>query len=347
MNNKHNFFSSVVIFHEKNGSNLGAGFLVSNDGLIITCIHVLESNQNFIENIYVTFFQTEFKYPIAVEKDLSGKDKSKDITIVRIIGKLPNNIKPLELDNLNSLPNGSYRSLGFPFPNTSDGIYAACEIIGINESNKSIILQIRSSEVTVGFSGSPVINSLTGTVIGMITSIARQDIYGRLSETAFAISCKDINGVLSKFSIDKETPHFSINNEQPPAEENLDISKIRAQLESNKYALLAYELNSSTGINSKYSLAYAIRSVNIFPNFRNISLLRDILASPRPIGVYTISSVRDYDNDDDYVVIASKNKALLFDIKSDLLINEYDFDEDIFLAKISSELKLINGRLYK
>jgi S1-C subfamily serine protease len=48
-------------------------------------------------------------------------------------------------------------------------------------------LSLRSQEITPGFSGAPMYDTLTRRVVGLITSIAATDAHDRLAETAFAI----------------------------------------------------------------------------------------------------------------------------------------------------------------
>lgn len=72
------------------------------------------------------------------------------------------------------------------------------------------LLQVSSSEVTVGFSGGPVFDEAARRVIGMVTSIRPPDSYGRGASTAFVTPTETLRAVCSELALSDVCPYRSL-----------------------------------------------------------------------------------------------------------------------------------------
>ena len=181
----------------KNGEPIGAGFLAA-EQLVITCAHVVCATNADREN---TSIQLEF--PLQKElgpwsATIEKCDVNKDVAILRIQEKLPFKT---------NIPLGSYSGTGsnsfltFGFPAGLEGLVGRGEIIGKTTHNGESVLQLRSPEVTPGFSGAPIFDEVTQSVVGMVLAITPPDKYERLMTTAFAIPSETLCNICTEIQI--------------------------------------------------------------------------------------------------------------------------------------------------
>ncbi|GAB4219982.1 MAG: trypsin-like peptidase domain-containing protein [Candidatus Microgenomates bacterium] len=181
--------------------NIGSGFIVSKDGLIITNKHVV-SDQDVS---YQVLTNDGKKYN--VEKIY--RDPLNDLAILKING---NNFKPLELGDSNNLKLGQLViAIGTPlgeFTNTvtsgiisglGRGITAGSPFEGFVEKLDNVIQT--DAAINPGNSGGPLLNS-KGQVIGVNTAIAQEG-----QNIGFAIPVNVVKNLLDKF--EKNGGNFS------------------------------------------------------------------------------------------------------------------------------------------
>jgi WD40 repeat protein len=101
----------------------------------------------------------------------------------------------------------TFRTFGFPDAKPVEGMPGKCEVIGRTTERGFPVLQLRSSEVTRGFSGAPVWDATLDVVIGMVASIIRQDPYGKLVETAFIIPVETLRKVCFNLRLPYRCPY--------------------------------------------------------------------------------------------------------------------------------------------
>lgn len=146
----------------------GSGFLVSNDGLIITNKHVIESSKESITDYQVTL-NNEKKY----FAQLIGKDPINDLAILKIFDK---NLPYVKLGKSKNLNLGTSviaigNALG-KYKNTAtkgivSGLDRALSTNNRNGEKESLLNIIQTdAEINIGNSGGPLIN-LKGEVVGI------------------------------------------------------------------------------------------------------------------------------------------------------------------------------------
>jgi len=178
---------------EKVDRNIGSGFIISEDGLIITNKHVVTDT----ETSYKVLTSDDVKYD--VEKIY--RDPNNDLAILKIQAK---GLKPLTLGDSDSLKLGQMAiAIGTPlgeFTNTvtvgivsglGRGITAGSPFEGFVEKLDGVIQT--DAAINPGNSGGPLLNS-KGQVIGVNSAIAQEG-----QNIGFAIPVKVVEKLIEQF----------------------------------------------------------------------------------------------------------------------------------------------------
>jgi hypothetical protein len=184
--------SGIVRILASDGTTAGTGFVVSKEGLILTCSHVvLDCGLQKLgrippESVGIIFLATGESAIAKVEPEYWRSCTSEDIAVLRSTSPLPGNIEPLPLvsSRHTSRERKLYLTFGFPKANPEEGLFGTGEILGQTSIQNGIpVLQLSSPQISRGFSGAPVWGRDDSLVIGMISDITLPDQYGRLPET--------------------------------------------------------------------------------------------------------------------------------------------------------------------
>ena len=183
----------VVRILRPDGAIAGTGFVVSEQGLIATCAHVVcddeaqKRGDPLPEKMKVVFKKNEEeREAILIHKWWRSSD-DKDVAILSLVGDLPDDVQLIPLGPSNDINGHQIHTFGFPEVGKIKGIQAKGEVLGKVNDGKRPLLQLSSNEITVGFSGAPVWSYTTSSAIGMVTSIVPSDRFGKLENIAFAI----------------------------------------------------------------------------------------------------------------------------------------------------------------
>ncbi|HLZ61118.1 MAG TPA: trypsin-like peptidase domain-containing protein [Ktedonosporobacter sp.] len=193
------FQKSVVCLLDGEMATIGTGFVVSFDGLIATCAHVINTAGSS-EIVYLMFQETG----IVVEQrtlrtahilpEYGRGENAEDVAMLRLDGPLPDGVRPLPLARSSSGTRGqSFFTFGFPKTRMRDGMLGECRVLGSVSADNLTLLQMSSPQVSRGFSGGPVWDEKREVVIGIVNSILQEklariglvDVLGP-PETAFA-----------------------------------------------------------------------------------------------------------------------------------------------------------------
>ncbi len=141
--------------------SLGSGFIISDDGFIVTNNHVIEDADQIKVRLYD---EQEF------DAEVIGRDPKTDLALIKIKGA--KGLQPLEMGNSDRLPVGSWvLAIGSPFgleQTVTAGIVSAKGRI-INAGPYDDFIQTDAS-INPGNSGGPLLN-LSGEVVGINTAI--------------------------------------------------------------------------------------------------------------------------------------------------------------------------------
>jgi S1-C subfamily serine protease len=179
--------AGIVSILSTHGRSVGTGFVVAAEGLVATCAHVVRATgaDPGAEGT-ARFYHGEEEQRAEVVAAWWRAADAADVAILRLQTALPAGAGPLPLGPAAGTTGHPVYAFGFPSLGTLEGLWGRGEVLGLVTDTGRSLLQLRSSEITAGFSGGPVWDEETGLVIGMATSIARPDLDGRLVETAFA-----------------------------------------------------------------------------------------------------------------------------------------------------------------
>jgi len=193
--------SIVKVLHSDGKTIAGTGFLIHNQGFIVTCSHVIQPKVSQTrgdprpKKVTVIFLATGEQREASVESDWwRGVDKE-DIAILRIEGRLPNGVQQLPLGLSDGISGHSVKTYGFPNIRP-EGMWGYGTIGDMVPEDDHFLLQlIGAAEISPGFSGGPILDEVTSLVVGMVTAITSPDMYGRMAETAFITPTETIRKI--------------------------------------------------------------------------------------------------------------------------------------------------------
>ena len=193
------------------GRSVGTGFVVSDDGLLVTCAHVL--GRPCPERVSVIFLATNEQREATVEMQWWRDVEAEDLAILRVPGGLPQGVRSLPLGSSTGVSGHKVSTFGFPSAGEVEGIAGYGKVLGRGSQTKAgqPLLQIRSSEITKGFSGAPVWDELRRRVIGMAVMVATPDASGKMGETAFATPTETLQRVCTDLQIPDINPYHGLN----------------------------------------------------------------------------------------------------------------------------------------
>ncbi|HYV38739.1 MAG TPA: serine protease [Gemmataceae bacterium] len=179
-------FRRSVVRIDVDGKPQGTGF-VAGIGLIVTCAHVVaDANGQPCKKIRIVFHHDGEQCDASVLPSLWRPPEKEDIAFLAYSGELPLGISPVSWGHDVGAAGDACVTFGYPDVDLVDGLWAHAVVSGpVSGSDGLCLLQIRSSEITKGFSGAPLFNQRTRLVIGMVSAITIPDECERLKETAF------------------------------------------------------------------------------------------------------------------------------------------------------------------
>lgn len=201
--------ASVVRILRPDGTTAGTGFVTSDKGLIATCAHVVEGTGASPGGLVRVAFRTNGRQAAAtIESEGWRSPDAEDTAFLQLSDLLPEGIDSANLGISTGRQGAQVQAFGYPDLGRVNGLWGKGELIGPVTEAGHPLLQLRSSEITAGFSGGPVWDVATGHVIGMVTQVATPDRYGRLGEVAFAIPTE---------TLVEAYPELASLLQQPPA----------------------------------------------------------------------------------------------------------------------------------
>jgi WD40 repeat protein len=194
-----NLQPSIVKIISNNDATVGTGFLVSGGHFAMTCAHVIDKAKSKPgASIQLVFLISDEKVTATVSKEGWSEADQDDIALINLKSEhLPKNARWLRLGDPDKIisQGNKWETFGFGIDGV-DGISAEGTIRSITHqaNNRSAqnkgrikLLQLDGAKsITVGSSGSPVLDTKTKRVVGMITSFPSQDEYGKGADLAFA-----------------------------------------------------------------------------------------------------------------------------------------------------------------
>jgi len=204
--------AGIVRILRPNGRTAGTGFVVTVDGLIATCAHVVDTasqgrGDSLPDKVQVTFLKaTGDKRETSVQPEHWLPRDAGDVAILQLDGTLPPQAKPLPLGSARNTQRHPFLTYGYPGVRVQSLRAGRGEIIALLPREEGPdALQLSSVQVTRGYSGGPVWDEQDGYVVGMVTDIEAADTYERGITTAYATPSEVLRDACSALSLGSPT----------------------------------------------------------------------------------------------------------------------------------------------
>jgi hypothetical protein len=203
--------SGLIMILRADGGIAGTGLLISRD-TAVTCTHVLAPAGSPVpEEAFIRFYGITAPHKVVIDAKYCRPAGAEDIAFLTLIPPVTDKT-PLPLGSSSGTNGHEFDTFGFPPINADGGVRGDGHVLGKAFINKIPVLQIDSKQVTPGFSGAPVLDKLTGRVIGMVTKIAVPDEYGRLLDVAFITPSESLRAVLPALRIEDACPYRGLSS---------------------------------------------------------------------------------------------------------------------------------------
>ncbi|MEU2394655.1 trypsin-like peptidase domain-containing protein [Streptomyces sp. NPDC007369] len=176
-------WSAVAQILGSDGRVAGAGFLVA-EGVLVTCAHVVRAAGGGPgSHVRLTFphVQGASRVEGRVLDRAWRAPEAEDVAFVRLSGAAAG-ARVVPLGSAAGCRGHQVRSFGFPAqapPGGHFGFGVAGELLPSTERRGAYLQLTGANDLTTGFSGGPVLDEVTGLVIGMLTEITAPDAYER------------------------------------------------------------------------------------------------------------------------------------------------------------------------
>jgi hypothetical protein len=206
----------VRILRSDGKTTSGAGFVVSEKGLLATCSHVVQPEESQKkgelrpEKVDLIYCATGEQMTARVLSEFWRPADREDVAILQLDGDLPAAVKPLPLGSSDGTSDHSFQTFGFPESGPEGGSLGDGHILNLLSMRGTTVLQVSSPQVTPGFSGGPVLDTIAGRIVGMVTAIAAPDKYGRMAETAYITPTEVLREICPLLKISDIQPYLGL-----------------------------------------------------------------------------------------------------------------------------------------
>jgi WD40 repeat protein len=193
------------------GAVAGTGFLVA-EGVVVTCAHVVEAaGSGPGEQILLTFPHVEGAERVEghVPGELWRAVEDEDVAFIGLSGT-PAGLRALPLGSAEGCRGHEVRSFGFPAQAPPEGHfgYGVTGDLLPGADGRCTHLQLTgANDLTTGFSGGPVLDEVTGLVMGMLTEITAPDTFERGQGIAYVTPTQVLREILPELAEREVCPY--------------------------------------------------------------------------------------------------------------------------------------------
>lgn len=207
----------VRILAADGATTTGTGFILSEKGVIATCSHVIQPEKLQVrgyprpEKVEVIFRANGQRAVARLLPQAWRAAEAEDVAFLQLEGPLPPGVAALSIGTSEGGAGHAFQSFGFPDQSPEEGIYGEGRLLDQTAILGIRVLQVKSSEITPGFSGAPVFDTESRRVVGMVTSIAAPDKFGRLAETAFITPAETLISIYPELVASDVRPYMGLS----------------------------------------------------------------------------------------------------------------------------------------
>ncbi|MER7705362.1 trypsin-like peptidase domain-containing protein [Kitasatospora sp. NPDC097605] len=198
------------------GAVAGAGFLVGAD-VLLTCAHVVRAAGAGPGTQVRLAFPNVAGSPLVEGRVLEEPwraPEGDDVAVVRLARAVPGTAA-LPLGSPEGCRGHQVRSFGFPAqapPGGHFGFGVAGDLLPAAEGGSAHLQLTSANDLTTGFSGGPVVDEMTGLVIGMLTEIAAPDDYERGQGIAYVTPAPVLREVWPELALTDICPYRGLES---------------------------------------------------------------------------------------------------------------------------------------
>ncbi|MFB7270690.1 trypsin-like peptidase domain-containing protein [Streptomyces sp. NPDC056244] len=221
--------SAVAQVLSAEGEVAGAAFLIAED-VVFTCAHVVrDAGYGPGDVVRLKFPQAQGAPPaegeVLAEAWRAPAPEGDDVAVIRLRGTLPA-VHALELGSATGCQGHRVRCFGFPHqapPGGHFGYGVSGDLLSAggdgdpvgddvaDNDGEGLLLQLTAAnDLTRGFSGGPVVDNVTGLVIGMVTAITAPDGHWRGQDVAYATPTQTLRRVWSDVAVRDVCPYLGL-----------------------------------------------------------------------------------------------------------------------------------------
>ncbi|WP_271254642.1 S1 family peptidase [Pseudanabaena sp. Chao 1811] len=226
------------------GEIVGTGFVISENGLAVTCVHVVKAvTESVCQGVELGVY-----FALSRQKWLARvigcfEDCDDDVVLLQLGDEnkpffLPDKMQPARLDGADDSIGNRFRSYGYrPLEKYSGGL-AEGKILGDVEPPNGYVLrcdpiQLESSQINSGMSGAAVLDLERDRVVGIISETWFPDATGKDRDTAWAVNVRVLALppiALSMSNEDGVTEADTVPMTTAPMTDNIAMPKLKEKL---------------------------------------------------------------------------------------------------------------------
>jgi hypothetical protein len=192
------------------GDVAGAGFFAG-EGVLVTCAHVVTAAGSGPDGRITLAFPHAPGAPQVYGEVLAESwraSEGQDVAVVRV-DQVPDGVPLLPLGSAAGCRGHRVRSFGFPRQAPPSGHFGWGEAGDLlNAAGAGMLLQLTgANDLTTGFSGGPILDEVTGRVIGMLTAITAADERYRGVSIAYATPTEVLREVYPGLNVQQASPY--------------------------------------------------------------------------------------------------------------------------------------------
>ncbi|MFD9250496.1 nSTAND1 domain-containing NTPase [Streptomyces bottropensis] len=193
------------------GAVAGAGFVVA-EGVVVTCAHVVAAaGAGPGRTVSLAFPHVDGAVRVDghVPAELWRAAEREDVAFIRLSTR-PTGLRTLPLGSAEGCRGHQVRSFGFPAqapPEGHFGFGVTGDLLPSSDGRGAHLQLTAANDLTTGFSGGPVLDEVTGLVIGMLTEITAPDEYERGQGIAYVTPTQVLREILPGLAEQEVCPY--------------------------------------------------------------------------------------------------------------------------------------------